>query len=82
MKPKRTSYPAGWFTRLIFEHNWPPGFVSQVAIQTWSDVDRREAATRGRETQQSKGITGAILGVSKKADAQIDRAKFNVRLRP
>ena len=79
-----STYPEGFFTELVRRHDWPPGFKSQVAMQTWSDVDRRESAARGRETQLANGHTGAVLGMSKRADAQValSRPQFNARLGP
>lgn len=81
MNARRTSYPPGFFTELVRLHNWPPGFVSQIAMPVWSDTDRREAAVRGRETAIAGGHTGAIAGISRKADAQIQssKAQFNRR---
>lgn len=79
MKPaRRTSYPAGFFTALIRLHDWPPGFISKIEIPARSDSERRASASRSRDTQLAKGITGSIHGVSKKADAQI-RRDFNVK---
>lgn len=81
MTARRTSYPPGFFTELVRLHNWPPGFVSQISVPVWSDTDRREAAVRGRETAMAAGHTGAIAGISRKADEQIQasKAKFNRR---
>lgn len=83
MHPRRTTYPPGFFTELLRLHDWPPGFVSKISTPVWSDTDRREAAVRGRETALAAGHTGAILGISKRADAQIQatKAKFNKRER-
>jgi len=82
MSPPPITYPSGLFTELMRRHAWPPGFESQIQIQTLSDVDRRESAARGRETQLSNGYTGTVFGMSRSADAQaaVSRPRFNARL--
>lgn len=58
-----TNYPAGWFTELIREHNWPPGFTPRYEHDD-TDWKRRLAGQAAREVAINEGKgwnTGTIV---------------------
>lgn len=74
------TYPDGFFTELVYAHNWPPGYESQVTVQTWGPLQRSEAAARGRQTQLDNGFSGSI-GDMGTPDPRMARVQFNARER-
>jgi hypothetical protein len=67
MKHQPTDYPAGFFTELVYAHNFPPRWQSQIHIDP-SEQLRKEAAVRGRATALANGHTGSVRnGLSKKS---------------
>lgn len=65
------AYEPGDFGRMMRDHDWPPGFVSQLEPNP-GEIARREAAVRGRATQLANGHTGSIRnGLSKKSAATV-----------
>lgn len=72
------TYPPGFFTALLREHDWPPGFVSQIHPESWPTVDRKATATRNREAQLALGNTGSIKGLGSASFG----AGFNARENP
>ena len=56
-------YPAGYFTALIAEHNWPPNFEPRMDIDP-NEYARRLGGLQARETALQKGVgwnTGTIV---------------------
>lgn len=67
MKHQPVDYGPGFFTSLMRENRWPPGFQSQLDPNP-GEVKKREAAVRGRATQLANGHTGSIRnGLSRKS---------------
>lgn len=69
---RRTEYPEGFFTDLMREHDFPPGFVSRMPPST-ARVDEaiRDAAIRSRQAQLAIGNTGSIRPQSAQAAAAL-----------
>ncbi len=65
----------GFFTELMRENAWPPGFVSQTAkaAGVLSSVEVSRIASVARAAQLAKGYTGSIKGISKKSDARLQQ---------
>lgn len=58
MTRKRTlpaSYPAGHFTALIRQYDWPPRFESQFHYSSM-EADRKRGAAAAREAAQQRGV--------------------------
>lgn len=62
----------GYFTELIRAHNWPPGWKPQeLGYRELDDFGRSLTAAKAREVQVMNGHTGAIPGLSGKADKRL-----------
>lgn len=61
-------YPPGYFTELVYLHNWPPGFVPKGAAT--NETARQIAGRKSREVQIANGHPGSVFGISRKGDTQ------------
>jgi hypothetical protein len=62
-------YP-GYWTELVYLHNWPPNFTPR---DDWgkSSVAASEIASRNRDGRVALGDHGSIIGLSKASDARL-----------
>jgi hypothetical protein len=49
-------YPPGFFTALMRAENWPPRFEPRLGVVPDYEIQRRQAATAGRERAKESGL--------------------------
>ena len=52
-------YPPGYFTALVFEHDWPPGWVSQWEPDTLRNTAAHQRGSRAAKAAAAKGTNWA-----------------------
>jgi hypothetical protein len=66
----------GFFTELMREHDWPPGFKpTQLGFRELDDFTRSRTAAAARDVQLSNGHTGSIANMSRKANERLEATR-------
>ncbi len=65
-----------FFTELMRENDWPPGFTpTALKPGELDNFGRSRLAAKARDVQLQNGYTGSIEGISKKANARLEQYK-------
>jgi hypothetical protein len=71
----------GYWTELVFAHNWPPMFRPREDWGRNAVANSLQAATQ-REAQVALGRNGTIVGMSEKSDARLKSVREPAKLIP